>query len=201
MIDRYESERLRQRLRRVNASACVRDGRAEKGVEVMFTVETASPEETAALAERIGAICPAGAVFALAGDLGAGKTLFVQGLARGLGFLGEVTSPTFNLMNIYEGRLRLSHFDLYRLERAEELDGIGFYEYADDPGGVVVIEWFDKFVEEMPEDYVRVVIDRGSEAGEASTDDMEQRRLHFSLTGEALKGFFEEMKNVVDSGD
>ena len=167
----------------------------------MFTVETASPEETAALAERIGAICPAGAVFALAGDLGAGKTLFVQGLARGLGFLGEVTSPTFNLMNIYEGRLRLSHFDLYRLERAEELDGIGFYEYADDPEGVVVIEWFDKFVEEMPEDYVRVVIERGSEAGEACADDMEQRRLQFSLTGEALRGFFEEMKNVVDSGD
>ena len=126
----------------------------------MFTVRTSSPEETAALGERIGTICPRGAVFALAGDLGAGKTLFVQGLARGLGFSGEGTSPTFNLMNVYEGKMRLTHFDVYRLERAEELYDIGFYEYADDSEGVVVVEWFDKFSEEMPADYVRVTIER-----------------------------------------
>lgn len=171
----------------------------------MFTVETASPEETAALAERIGAICPAGAVFALAGDLGAGKTLFVQGLARGLGFSGEVTSPTFNLMNIYEGKRRLSHFDVYRLERAEELYDIGFYEYAEDSGGVVVVEWFDKFPEEMPEDYVRVTIEReatpsGAPEGREG-DAADRRRLHFSLEGARLKEFFEEMKDVVYSGD
>lgn len=166
--------------------------RSWKGVKEMFTVETASPEKTAALAERIGSICPMGAVFGLSGDLGAGKTLFVQGLARGLGFLGEVTSPTFNLMNIYEGKKRLSHFDVYRLACAEELESIGFYEYADDPKGVVVVEWFDKFSEEMPEDYVRVVIARASE---------NRRRLHFSLEGDRLKDFFEEMRKVVDSGD
>ena len=164
----------------------------------MFTVKTVSPEETAALAERIGTVCPAGAVFALASDLGAGKTLFVQGLARGLDFSGEVTSPTFNLMNIYEGRMRLTHFDVYRLTCAQELDGIGFYEYADDPEGVVVIEWFDKFTEEMPEDYVRVMIERvsPSAAGEEN-----RRCMRFSLVGTRLCGFFEEMKHVVNSGD
>ena len=169
----------------------------------MFTVETASPEETAALAERIGTLCPAGTVFALAGDLGAGKTLFVQGLARGLGFSGEVTSPTFNLMNVYEGKMRLTHFDVYRLERAEELYDIGFYEYADDPEGVVVIEWFDKFREEMPADYVCVTIERvASSAEEAGSEEAaNRRRLCFSLVGEQLKEFFEEMRDVVDSGD
>ena len=168
----------------------------------MFTVETASPEETAALAERIGALCPAGAVFALAGDLGAGKTLFVQGLARGMGFSGEVTSPTFNLMNVYEGKMRLTHFDVYRLERAEELHDIGFYEYADDSEGVVV-EWFDKFREEMPEDYVRVTIERVAPlAGEANSEEAaDRRRMCFSLAGVQLKEFFEEMRDVVDSGD
>ena len=169
----------------------------------MFTVETASPEETAALAERIGALCPAGAVFALAGDLGAGKTLFVQGLARGMGFSGEVTSPTFNLMNVYEGKMRLTHFDVYRLECAEELYDIGFYEYADDSEGVVVVEWFDKFREEMPEDYVCVTIERvASSAGEANSEEAaDRRRLCFSLAGVQLKEFFEEMRDVVDSGD
>ena len=143
----------------------------------MFTVETASPEETAALAERIGALCPAGTVFALAGDLGAGKTLFVQGLARGMGFSGEVTSPTFNLMNVYEGKMRLTHFDVYRL--------------------------VDKFSEEMPADYVRVTIERvASSAGEVDSEEAaDRRRLCFSLVGVRLKEFFEEMRDVVDSGD
>ena len=169
----------------------------------MFTVETASPEETAALAERIGALCPAGTVFTLAGDLGAGKTLFVQGLARGLGFSGEVTSPTFNLMNVYEGKMRLTHFDVYRLECAEELYDIGFYEYADDSEGVVVVEWFDKFSEEMPADYVRVTIERvASSSGEVDSEEAtDRRRLCFSLVGVQLKEFFEEMRDVVDSGD
>ena len=161
-----------------------------KGVAAMFTVETASPEETAALAERIGALCPAG-------------TVFVQGLARGLGFSGEVTSPTFNLMNVYEGKMRLTHFDVYRLERAEELYDIGFYEYADDSEGVVVVEWFDKFREEMPADYVRVTIERvASSSGEVDSEEAaDRRRLCFSLVGVQLKEFFEEMRDVVDSGD
>ena len=141
-----------------------------------FTVVTRSPEETAALAERLGAAAEAGTVLCLVGDLGAGKTLFTQGFARGLGVTGEVTSPTFALMNQYQGRLAVTHFDLYRLEREDELDEIGFYEYAESPGGVVLIEWADKFSDALPEPHIRLEIERGEAEDE--------RRLTFSTTEE-----------------
>ena len=120
----------------------------------MFTCVTNSPEETAHLAELAGQKIREGTVLCLEGDLGAGKTLFVQSLARTLGVEGEVTSPTFNLMNIYEGICRIYHFDLYRLENETELEDIGFYEYTEEPEGIVVIEWPDKFPESLPDDYV-----------------------------------------------
>ena len=126
----------------------------------MFTCTTNSPEETAHLAELVGQKIREGTVLCLEGDLGAGKTLFVQSLARTLGVEGEVTSPTFNLMNVYEGICRIYHFDLYRLETEEELDDIGFYEYTEEPEGIVVIEWPDKFPESLPDDYIRVRITR-----------------------------------------
>ena len=94
----------------------------------MFTCKTKSPAETLQLAQLVGKHIHEGTVLALVGDLGAGKTLFVQGLARTLGVEGEVTSPTFSLMNIYDGICRLYHFDLYRLETEAELEDIGFYE-------------------------------------------------------------------------
>ena len=120
----------------------------------MFTCMTSSPEETGHLAELVGQKIREGTVLCLEGDLGAGKTLFVQSLARTLGVEGDVTSPTFNLMNVYEGICRIYHFDLYRLETEEELEDIGFYEYTEEPEGIVVIEWPDKFPESLPEDYL-----------------------------------------------
>ena len=144
--------------------------------DISFTVVTRSPEETAALAERLGAAAEAGIVLCLVGDLGAGKTLFTQGFAKGLGVTGEVTSPTFALMNQYCGRLPVTHFDLYRLEREDELDEIGFYEYAEDDRGVVLIEWADKFPDALPEPHIRLEIERGETENE--------RRLAFSATEE-----------------
>ena len=141
-----------------------------------FTVVTHSPEETKTLAERLGTAVEAGTVLCLVGDLGAGKTLFTQGFARGLEVAGEVTSPTFALMNQYNGRLPVTHFDLYRLEREEELDEIGFYEYAEDDRGVVLIEWADKFPDALPEPYIRLEIERGKKENE--------RRLAFFTTEE-----------------
>ena len=141
-----------------------------------FTVVSHSPEETKALAERLGTAVEAGTVLCLVGDLGAGKTLFTQGFARGLEVAGEVTSPTFALMNQYNGRLPVTHFDLYRLEREEELDEIGFYEYAEDDRGVVLIEWADKFPDALPEPYIRLEIERGEKENE--------RRLAFFTTEE-----------------
>ena len=141
-----------------------------------FTAVSHSPEETAELAERLGAAAEPGTVLCLVGDLGAGNTLFTQGFARGLGVEGEVTSPTFALMNQYRGRLPVTHFDLYRLEREEELDEIGFHEYAEPSGGVVLIEWADKFPEALPEPRVWLMIERGEEDNE--------RRLAFFTTEE-----------------
>ena len=119
-----------------------------------LTVETASPEETVALGRRIGALCAPGTLLALVGDLGAGKTRFVKGVAAGLGIAeDEVTSPTFVLMNLHPGRLRLAHFDLYRLD-AVDLPSLGFYDVRDD--GVVVMEWADKVDAALLGDHVRI---------------------------------------------
>ena len=124
----------------------------------MFTCTTNSPEETAHLAELVGQKIREGTVLCLEGDLGAGKTLFVQSLAHTLGVEGEVTSPTFNLMNVYEGsELEVRHFDLYRLNRPEELEDIGFAEYAGGEG-VTLIEWAELFSEQLPEEYLQVVL-------------------------------------------
>lgn len=140
------------------------------------TVVTHAPQETAALAERLGAAAETGTVLCLVGDLGAGKTLFTQGFARGLGVTEEVTSPTFALMNQYCGRLPVTHFDLYRLEREEELDEIGFYEFAEPSDGVVLIEWADKFPDALPKPHIRLEIERGEKENE--------RRLMFFTTEE-----------------
>lgn len=160
----------------------------------MFTCSTNSPDDTAHLAELVGQRIREGTVLCLEGDLGAGKTLFVQSLARTLGVEGEVTSPTFNLMNVYEGVCPIFHFDLYRLESEEELDDIGFYEYTEEPEGIVVIEWPDKFPQALPEDYVEVSISR---TGESET----ARRLEFSCVGERNQDFLKELEEFVNSRD
>ena len=109
------------------------------------TFDTASPAETAALGAHLARNAAAGEVWALAGDLGAGKTHFVQGIAAGLGAPPGVTSPTFTLVHEYAGgRLPLFHFDLYRLRSAEEALNLGWEEYLD-AGGLTVVEWADKF--------------------------------------------------------
>ena len=107
-------------------------------------------EETQRIAAALAEVVVPGTVIALEGDLGAGKTHFTQGLARGLGVGEAVTSPTFNVMSVYDqGRLPLYHFDLYRLEDALELEDIAFYDYVE-VDGVSCIEWAAKFPEEIP---------------------------------------------------
>ena len=108
------------------------------------TVLTHSPAETEQVGEGIVARLTAGTVLALRGDLGAGKTAFVRGLARGLGCSCAVTSPTFTIVNEYEGgRLPLFHFDLYRLGGADELWDIGWEDYLD-RGGMCAVEWSER---------------------------------------------------------
>jgi tRNA threonylcarbamoyladenosine biosynthesis protein TsaE len=120
----------------------------------------------------------AGTLLALIGDLGAGKTHFAKGVAEGLGIDPKtVTSPTFVLMNLLQGRLPLAHFDLYRLD-AVDLPSLGFYDVRDD--GVVVVEWADKVDEKLLGDHIRVVFEH---AGESS------RRLMFHARGERSAEF------------
>ncbi len=110
-----------------------------------------SEKETMAFARQLGAEIKPGTVIALVGDLGAGKTHFVKGLARGLGSKSPVSSPTFTLVHEYaDGCCPLYHFDFYRMDHLEEVETIGWDEYLDE-AGVVVAEWADRFPELMPE--------------------------------------------------
>ena len=120
-----------------------------------------SEQETEALGSRLGERLKPGTVIAYTGDLGAGKTAFTRGLARGLGISGQVTSPTFTIVNEYEGgRLPLFHFDMYRLGSADELFDIGWEDYLA-RGGVCAVEWSENVDEALEEDTIRVDIRRG----------------------------------------
>ena len=124
---------------------------------------THSPAETEKIGEALGNIIPAGTVIAYRGDLGAGKTAFTRGLARGLGYKEAVTSPTYTIVNEYlGGRLPLFHFDMYRLASAEDLWDIGWEDYLD-RNGVCAVEWSEN-VEEAMEDAMSVTIERLGEA-------------------------------------
>ncbi|WP_130849777.1 tRNA (adenosine(37)-N6)-threonylcarbamoyltransferase complex ATPase subunit type 1 TsaE [Intestinimonas timonensis] len=122
---------------------------------------TNSPSETEALGESLAGQLEPGTVIAFTGDLGAGKTAFVRGLARGLGVRERVTSPTFTIVNEYEGgRLPLFHFDMYRLGSADELFDIGWEDYLA-RGGVCAVEWSENISDALDNDCLRVDIRRG----------------------------------------
>ena len=127
---------------------------------------TASPEETERLGERLGRLAQPGTVIAYTGDLGAGKTAFTSGLARGLGSTERITSPTFTIVDEHlEGRLPLFHFDLYRLSSADDLYDIGWEDYPA-RGGICAVEWSERAEELWDGDTVRVDIRRGASDSE-----------------------------------
>lgn len=124
---------------------------------------TNSPEETEKIGAAVGRIIPAGTVLAYRGDLGAGKTAFTRGLARGLGFTEAVTSPTYTIVNEYlGGRLPLFHFDMYRLSSADDLFDIGWEDYLS-RGGVCAVEWSEQVADALPEGTVYVTLTRHPE--------------------------------------
>ena len=121
-----------------------------------------SPAETEALGAALAGRLKPGAVVAFSGDLGAGKTAFVRGMARGLGIPERVTSPTFTIVNEYEGgRLPLFHFDMYRLSSSDELFDIGWEDYLV-RGGVCAVEWSENVSDALEGDCIRVDIRRGA---------------------------------------
>jgi tRNA threonylcarbamoyladenosine biosynthesis protein TsaE len=120
-------------------------------------ITTHSADETRKLGRTIGAMVTAGTILALFGDLGSGKTAFVQGLARGLDVPDEyyITSPSYTLINEYPGRFPLFHVDLYRITNSVDIEDIGLYEMFDDDC-VVAVEWADRMGKYLPPNHVRV---------------------------------------------
>ena len=119
-----------------------------------LTLQTSDPQATAAVAAAIAPLLCPGDVVALSGELGAGKTCFVQGAARGLGIDARVTSPTFVLVRVYEGRLPMVHCDVYRLDRLQDVHELGDEVLA--PDAVTFIEWGDAIAPLLPADRLEV---------------------------------------------
>lgn len=136
------------------------------------TITTSGPAQTRRAGELLGGLTLPDDVIALSGGLGAGKTVLVQGIARGLGVTGRVPSPTFNILLVHRAPVPLFHLDLYRLEDPAELVDIDFYETLES-GGVTAIEWADRFPGELPPDRLDVEIE----------SDMDRRVIRAQGTG------------------
>ena len=127
------------------------------------------------MGERLGALARSGDVYLLVGNLGSGKTCLTQGIARGVGVLGPVTSPSFIIANEYPGRLRLYHIDLYRMENLQEVYDLGLddYFYGD---GVCAVEWADRAMASMPPEHLLI-----------SLEYLDETRRHLSLHPEGTR--------------
>lgn len=146
------------------------------------TYKSASAEETQGLGEVLGHLLRAGDVLVLTGDLGAGKTQLTKGVARGMGIEDDVTSPTFTIEMVYEGReLPLYHFDLYRLDNADQLEDTGLFDVLG-TDGPCLIEWGEQFSEELGDERVDVTITRLDD--EVAEGVEPPRRISFAARGE-----------------
>jgi tRNA threonylcarbamoyladenosine biosynthesis protein TsaE len=154
---------------------------------------TRSPKETRGVGRALAAIVRPGDVLVVAGELGAGKTTFVQGLAEGLGISDGIVSPTFTLAREYEGRVRLVHVDLYRLDRAQELLDLGLEDLADD--AVLAVEWGDIAVAYLTPEHLEVRLAAGPDA-----DALEQRSLALAPHGRSWVERQDALAAVVGTG-
>lgn len=127
--------------------------------------ETNSYEETEGLGEALGQEATAGQVYCLDGDLGVGKTVFSKGFAKGLGITEHVTSPTFTIINMYQGRLPLYHFDVYRISSEEDMEETGYEEYFYGTG-VSLVEWGNLIPSLLPKETIYLTIEKDPAKGE-----------------------------------
>ena len=130
----------------------------------MKQYESFSYDDTQVIAKEIADTLKGGEFIAMYGDLGAGKTAFVQGLAKALGITNHVTSPTFTIVNEYEGRLPLYHFDVYRIADPDEMYEIGYDDYIDSDG-VCVVEWAELIEDLFPDKYYKLTILKDEDKG------------------------------------
>ncbi len=126
----------------------------------MISVETKSYDETIEYAKKLGSVLKGGEVIAYFGGLGMGKTTFTSGLAVGMGINAEVSSPTFALVNEYGSSKKLYHFDMYRISTFDDLCSTGFFDYLD-TNAVLAVEWSENIENALPENYIRIEIERG----------------------------------------
>ena len=130
----------------------------------MINIETHSFDETVEFGMRLGARLGSGDIICLSGDLGTGKTALTNGIAKSLGINSYITSPTFTIVNEYEGRLPLYHFDVYRISDPDEMFDIGFEEYISGDG-ITIIEWGEQILEILPKEIIRINIKKNLEKG------------------------------------
>lgn len=155
----------------------------------MLTARTKSVDDTRALATEVAGLVRPGDLLLLAGDLGAGKTSFVQGFGRALGVEEPITSPTFVLVHAYEGLLPVTHVDVYRLEHLQELVDLGVAELLDG-GGVTLIEWGDAVLPALPSDFLEVRLELGQ--------DDDERVVGLRPVGTAWLARVEALRKVLD---
>ena len=141
----------------------------------MLKIKTNNAKETQQLGRLIGESLVGGEIIAMTGDLGAGKTTMTKSIAKGLNIDEHITSPTFTIVNEYDGRLKLFHFDVYRIGDIEEMYDIGYEEYFYS-GGVCIIEWANLIEEILPEDTINI---------EIST--LDENKREFTITGKGDK--------------
>ena len=166
------------------------ENKPEKG---SFELTSESPEQTIRLGRILGEMLFDGAFVALVGGLGAGKTVLAKGIALGLGVEdeGEVTSPSFVLVNEYRGRVPVYHVDLYRLESPAEVEGIGWDDFIAGPG-VVLVEWADRAENHLPPERIEIHLEWAGE---------EKRRLLFCGSDEKGRGAVEQLRKTWMKGE
>jgi tRNA threonylcarbamoyladenosine biosynthesis protein TsaE len=157
----------------------------------MLKIITNSAEETTYIGEQLGRLLIKGSIVCLSGDLGAGKTAFTQGIAKGMGVEDYVTSPTYTIINEYQGRLPLYHFDVYRLNDVEEMYELGYEEYFFGDGAVVV-EWADIVRDIIPAERLWITILRAK--------DENSREIILEPTGEAYEQIMKGIEQHENTG-
>ena len=154
----------------------------------MYQITTKSVADTEMVGFKLGEMLGSGDVICLRGSLGTGKTAFTGGIAGALGISGYITSPTFTIVNEYTGRLPLYHFDVYRISDPEEMFEIGFEEYLDGRG-VVVIEWAELIKDILPLENIEVILEK------TDSDNPDERRLTITFNGEKYREYEGRLKS------
>ena len=156
-----------------------------------LTIITKSSEETKNLGEELSKFTKPGDLLAFYGELGAGKTCFIQGISRGLKVKDYVTSPSFTIINEYQGKIPIYHFDLFRLDNAEEIIELGYNEYFYGEG-LTVIEWAGKIEQLLPKEHLEI---------EIKFKDRYQRTISFIPQGDRFNKFLEELNRIENFRD